>query len=161
MFHFLDRFEETLSSFLLALMSVASILQVFFRYCVSYSLDWPEELGRYLFIALVYIGSSYAEQENKHLAITILRTSGGAWCAKYLPLVALGVTAAFCGMMTVWGVSMAHFVWQTGQVAPAMQFPMWIVYACLPLGMACMGIRAFIKFFRQLSLNRTRGSQER
>lgn len=42
-----------------------------------------------------------------------------------------------------------------------MQFPMWIVYACLPLGMACMGIRALIKFFRQLSLNRPQGSQER
>ena len=161
MLHFLDRFEETLSSFLLALMSVAIILQVFFRYCVSYSLDWPEELGRYLFIALVYIGSGYAERENKHLAITILRTSGGAWGAKYLPLVALGVTAAFCGMMTVWGVNMTCFGWQTGQVAPAMQFPMWMVYACLPLGMACMGIRALIKSFRQLSLNRTRGAQER
>lgn len=118
-------------------------------------------MGRYLFIALVYIGSGYAERENKHLSITILRTSGGAWCAKYLPLLALGVTAAFCGMMTVWGVNMAYFVWQTGQVAPAMQFPMWIVYACLPLGMACMGIRALIKFFRQLSLNRPQGSQER
>lgn len=161
MFHFLDRFEEALSSFLLALMVVTSILQVFFRYCVSYSLDWPEEMGRYLFIALVYIGSGYAERENKHLSITILRTSGGAWCAKYLPLLALGVTAAFCGMMTVWGVNMAYFVWQTGQVAPAMQFPMWIVYACLPLGMACMGIRVLIKFFRQLSLNRPQGSQER
>jgi len=118
-------------------------------------------MGRYLFIALVYIGSGYAERENKHLSITILRTSGGAWCAKYLPLLALGVTAAFCGMMTVWGVNMVYFVWQTGQVAPAMQFPMWIVYACLPLGMACMGIRALIKFFRQLSLNRPQGSQER
>ena len=142
-------------------MVVTSILQVFFRYCVSYSLDWPEEMGRYLFIALVYIGSGYAERENKHLSITILRTSGGAWCAKYLPLLALGVTAAFCGMMTVWGVNMAYFVWQTGQVAPAMQFPMWIVYACLPLGMACMGIRALIKFLRQLSLDRPQGSQER
>ena len=161
MFHFLDRFEEALSSFLLALMVVTSILQVFFRYCVSYSLDWPEEMGRYLCIALGYIGSGYAERENKHLSITILRTSGGAWCAKYLPLLALGVTAAFCGMMTVWGVNMAYFVWQTGQVAPAMQFPMWIVYACLPLGMACMGIRALIKFFRRLSLNRPQGSQER
>ena len=70
MFHFLDRFEEALSSFLLALMVVTSILQVFFRYCVSYSLDWPEEMGRYLFIALVYIGSGYAERENKHLSIT-------------------------------------------------------------------------------------------
>ena len=161
MFHFLDRFEEALSSFLLALLVVSSILKVFFRYCVSYSLYCPEEMGRYLFIALVYLGSGYAERENKHLSITILRTSGGAWCAKYLPLLALGVTAAFCGMMTVWGVNMAYFVWQTGQVAPAMQFPMWIVYACLPLGMACMGIRALIKFFRQLSLNRPQGSQER
>lgn len=132
-------------------MSVAIILQVFFRYCVSYSLDWPEELGRYLFIASVYIGSSYAEQRDKHLAITILRSSGGAFGAKYLPFFALGVTIAFSGFMTVWGLRMTWFVRQTGQVAPAMQFPMWIVYACVPLGMGCMGIRALIKLLHPCS----------
>lgn len=64
-------------------------------------------------------------------------------------------------MMTVWGVNMAYFVWQTRTGRPAHAVSMWIVYACLPLGMACMGIRALIKFFRQLSLNRPQGSQER
>ena len=143
----LERFEEMLSSSLLVLMSVVISLQVFFRYCVSYSLDWPEELGRYLFIASVYVGSSYAEQKDKHLAITILRSSGGTWCAKYLPRISVIVTVVFCSFMTVWGVRMAWFVCQTGQVAPAMQFPMWIAYTWLPLGMACMGIRAFLKLF--------------
>lgn len=54
MFHFLDRFEEALSSFLLALMVVTSILQVFFRYCVSYSLDWPEEMGDTFYCPRLY-----------------------------------------------------------------------------------------------------------
>ena len=44
---------------MLAVMSVVIVIQVIFRYFISYSLEWPEELGRYLFIASVYIGSSY------------------------------------------------------------------------------------------------------
>ena len=149
MLHFLNKFEEILSSFFLAVMSVIIILQVIFRYGISYSLDWPEELARYLFIASVYIGSSYAEQEDRHLSVTILRTSGGAWCAKYLKTIASLVTIVFCGFMTVWGIQMTAFVYESNQVAPAMQFPMWVVYATLPFGLGCMGIRAAINLFKK------------
>ena len=139
----LDKFEEVLSSTLLILMTIVIIMQVFFRYCLSASLDWPEELGRYLFIASVYIGSSYAEQKDKHLSITILRTKNWA-LAKYLRPFALIVTIVFCAVMTWWGIRMIWFVQASQQVMPALQAPMWIVYAFVPLGMACMAIRSFI-----------------
>lgn len=147
MLRWLNKFEEITSCACLIIMSVVIILQVVFRYCLSASLDWPEELGRFLFIASVYIGASYAEQMDKHLSITILRTSGGPWLAKVLPYFAQIVTVLFSAVMVVWGIRMVLFVHSTHQVAPAMQFPMWIVYLCVPVGMACMGLRAFLKIF--------------
>ena len=140
--------EESISSALLALMTVTITLQVLFRYVISYSLDWPEELGRYLFIASVYIGSSYAEQKERHLAITILRTSGGKWGARYLPILVQIIVMAFCALMTVWGVQMALFVNDSQQVAPALQIPMFFVYLSIPLGMAGMGIRALVNLLK-------------
>ncbi|MBP3731247.1 MAG: TRAP transporter small permease [Mailhella sp.] len=143
MLKLLDKFEEITASALLAAMSVVIIVQVVFRYFISYSLDWPEELGRFLFIASVFIGTSYAEQKGKHLSVTILRSSGGAWCKKYLKYVAEIITMLFGALMTVWGVKMVFFVESTNQVAPALQFPMWMLYAVVPLGMFCMTIRSF------------------
>ena len=149
MLRWLNRFEEVVSCTCLLVMSVVIIMQVFFRYCLSSSLDWPEELGRYLFIASVYIGASYAEQLDKHLSITILRTSGGAWLARVLPPFSRIVTVLFSALMVIWGVRMVFFVHSTSQVAPALQFPMWIVYICVPVGMACMGMRALTALFRK------------
>ena len=150
MLRWLDKFEEFVSSWLLILMSIVIIMQVFFRYCLSASLDWPEELGRYLFIASVYIGSSYAEQKDKHLSITILRTA--KWSlAKYMRPFALIVTIGFCALMTWWGIRMIWFVQASQQVMPALQAPMWIVYAVVPLGMGCMAIRSFINLIRLFS----------
>lgn len=149
MLHRLNRFEEYLSCTFLALMTIVIIMQVFFRYCLTASLDWPEELGRYLFIASVFMGASYAEQRDKHLSITILRTNGGRFLGKILEPFARIATAAFCLLMVVWGIRMVVFVHSTQQVMPALLQPMWLVYACVPVGMGCMAFRAVINLFRK------------
>ena len=148
MLRWLNRLEEIISCACMMIMTIVIIAQVFFRYCLANSLDWPEEFSRFLFIALVYLGSAYAEQMNSHLRITILCTSGGAWFARVLPRFAQIVTVLFSGLMVIWGMRMVGFVYNTGQLAPAMQIPMWIVYLCMPLGMACIGLRALEKLFR-------------
>ena len=142
-------------------MSVVIVIQVIFRYFISYSLDWPEELGRYLFIASVYIGSSYVEQKQRHLSITILRTSGGRWGRDYLPIFVQLIVIAFSGLMTIWGIQMVQFVYESHQVAPAIQIPMYIVYTCIPLGMGGMTIRAAVNLYRNCrSLTSAHGATE-
>ncbi|MBD5558659.1 MAG: TRAP transporter small permease [Desulfovibrio sp.] len=146
----LNSFEAVVSISLMLLMCASIILQVIFRYFLEASLDWPEELGRYLFIAAVFIGVSYVEQHDRHLAITALQTNGPRIFRRFLPLFAPLVTAAFSALMVVWGIKMTIFVYETNQVMPAMLLPMWIVYAFVPLGMFCMGCRALQNFFRVL-----------
>ena len=46
----ISRAEEIISSMSLAAMVVIISVQVFQRYVLQYSLDWSEELARYLFI---------------------------------------------------------------------------------------------------------------
>lgn len=151
MLKMLNHIEEFLSSALLALMALVITVQVIFRYFISYSLAWPEELGRFLFIAVVYIGSSYVEQQDRHLAITVLRTNGGAWCRKWLPVVVNCISIAFSGLMAVWGFQMVEFMYDTQQMASAIDMPMYVVYAAIPLGMAGMAIRSAINLVKNLS----------
>lgn len=142
--HWLNKFEEIVSSCALAAMAVIIILQVFQRYIVQNSLDWPEELARYLFIFAVYIGSSFAASERRHLEVTIVRTVFGDKIGHYFTILAYLITVAFCGIMFVWGIMMIQFVMESNQVAPALQFPMWIAYICIPLGFLLMALRTIV-----------------
>ena len=139
--HWLNKFEEITSSVALSLMAVIIILQVFQRYVLQHSLDWPEELARYLFIYSVYVGSSYAASGRRHLEVTVVRTVFGKKLGNRFTIIAYIITVVFCGLMFVWGVKMVDFVITTNQLAPALQFPMYIAYICLPLGFLLMGLR--------------------
>jgi C4-dicarboxylate transporter DctQ subunit len=129
----LNKFEEVTSSIALTAMAAIIIVQVFARYVLQSSMDWPEELARYLFIYAVYVGSSYAAQGRRHLEVTVVRTMFGERIGKYSAVLAYVITVAFCGVMFVWGIEMVTFVIASHQVAPALQFPMYLAYVCIPL----------------------------
>lgn len=139
--NWLNKFEEITSSVALSAMAAIIILQVFQRYVLQHSLDWPEELARYLFIYSVYVGSSYAAFGRRHLEVTIIRTVFGKKAGNRFTIIAYIITVVFCGLMFVWGVKMVDFVITTNQLAPALQFPMYIAYICIPLGFFLMGLR--------------------
>jgi TRAP-type C4-dicarboxylate transport system permease small subunit len=149
----LNKFEEITSSVALSLMAVIIILQVFQRYILQHSLDWPEELARYLFIYSVYVGASYAAFGRRHLEVTIVRTAFGEKAGNYFAIIAYIITVVFCGLMFVWGVKMVDFVITTNQLAPALQFPMYIAYICIPLGFFLMGLRTIWVIWNLFSEN--------
>lgn len=67
---FLDEnIEKILCVVLLAAMSILIVVQVFFRYALNNSLSWTEELSRYMFIWLIYIGISYGVKMDKHICV--------------------------------------------------------------------------------------------
>ena len=125
-------------------MVIIIILQVFQRYILQHSLDWPEELARYLFVFAVYVGSSFAASERRHLEVTIVRTVFGVKIGHYFTILAYLITVVFCCIMFFWGMMMVQFVADSNQVAPALQFPMWIAYSCIPLGFFLMALRTII-----------------
>ena len=64
-----NNIERVLCVTLLALMSIIIVVQVFFRYVLQNSLQWSEEIARYMFIWLIYIGISYGVKTDKHQGV--------------------------------------------------------------------------------------------
>ena len=139
--NFLDKVEGTVSSVCLGGMALIIAVQVFQRYVLQSSLDWSEELARYLFIWSVYVGCSYATQKDRHLEVTILRNFFGETVAKYVTLAAYVATIGFCLCVTVWGFQMVAFLADTGQKTPALEIQMYWVFLSVPVGMGLMAIR--------------------
>ena len=52
---------------LLALM----LIQVIYRYFLELPLPWTEEIARYVFVIVTYLGASIAVSENSHIEINV------------------------------------------------------------------------------------------
>ena len=59
--HWLENVQTYICIFLLALMSLVVIVQVFSRYIFNFSFVWAEELVRYLMIWMVMLGSALVQ----------------------------------------------------------------------------------------------------
>ena len=54
------------------IITIDIILQVFFRYVLNNSLQWSEELGVFVMIWMVFLGSSLLMKKSEHIKITAL-----------------------------------------------------------------------------------------
>jgi len=139
--------EMVISSVSLVMMTGITAVQVFNRYVLQSSLDWSEELARYLFIWAVYVGCSYAMQMDRHLEVTILRTLFKGKFARPITILASILTLVFCIFATVLGVKFVMFLAGTGQKTPALEVQAYWVYLCMPIGLGFMALRTFEKLW--------------
>lgn len=153
-----DRIDELLSCVFMIGMCTIIAVQVFTRYILGFSLDWSEELGRYLFIWSVYIGCSYAMKADRHLEITFARHFWGGRYAKSATLIAYSLSIIFNLVCVVFGAKMILFLMETGQNSAAMELKMYWVYLAIPLGMGMMAFRTIermIKIYKKEEIKTT------
>ncbi|WP_339226724.1 TRAP transporter small permease [Oceanobacillus sp. FSL K6-2867] len=133
-----EHFEEYILVFLSAFTVVIIFMQVVMRYVFDNSLTWSEELARYMFIWLIYIGVSYAVKKKRHLgvdAITMLFQEKGKLV---IALIANFLFLIFAMVMTYFGLDI---VLRVTRESAALQIPLAWVYAAPVVGMALTSIR--------------------
>lgn len=129
-------------------LTLTVVLQVFFRYVLQHSLRWTEEAARYLLIWLVLLGSAVAMRHRAHLQVDILTAALPPKPRRILESIIGILTLVFLAIMTVQG---AYVVTVTiSQVSPAMQLPMGLIYAALPIGGALTFMETAISFGHSL-----------
>ena len=141
-------FEELLIGFFMLVMTVVIAVQVFMRYVMQDSLSWSEELARYCFIWLVFLGISYAVKLEKHMRIDVLflvlKNKGKAILGIISNLLFLG----FAVFAIVYGYQISSEVLAWGQVSPALNIPVGLVYMAGPVGMGLTAIRLIQQLVR-------------
>jgi len=136
-----DKLEIFICVILMSVMAVLLNIQVFMRYVMSRSLSWSEELARYIFIWLVYIGISYGAKIMKHIKI---EAALKFFPEKARPFVVLtGHVIFMCFSIYVsyigWGVLQRQI--RLGQISPALRIPLWMVYAAPMVGFGLTAVR--------------------
>jgi C4-dicarboxylate transporter DctQ subunit len=136
--HFL---EEILIGCLLASASLILFANVVARYVFNWGVPWAEELVRYEIIWMVFIGGSVAARKGIHIGIDILATFSPPKIQTVIHLVINAISLLFCVFLTVMGFDLISQAKMFGQVAPALQVPIWIVQMAIPIGGSLMALR--------------------
>ena len=71
-FRTVDRAEDICLVVMFAIMVAAIFLQVIMRFVFNNSLSWSEELGKFMFVWISWLGISIGERRNEHIKITLV-----------------------------------------------------------------------------------------
>lgn len=107
----------------------------------GFSLTWAQELCIYMFVWMAKFGAAYGVRTGIHVGVDVVVNRLDAQWRYGLVLLGLLCGALFTGIVAVLG---ARFVWElsgTDQTSADLEWPMWIVYLCVPLGSALMSFR--------------------
>ena len=118
--------------FLLMLAMVTIIFtQVIARYVFSNSLTWSEEVGRYVFVWITFLGAALAVRNKAHVALDVLVVR--LPLTLRVPIIAFGYVAmmVLAGIMIYASITMINM--GSRQVSAALQLPMKYVYMILPV----------------------------
>ena len=136
-------------AFSLAVMSILVFGNVVLRYLFNSGITWSEEMSRFLFIWLIFLGSIAGLKDNEHLGVDML--------VKRLPAKLKKVVYAISNLLILyilWLVldgSWKMTLLNMDSVAPATGLPMAFVYGIGVIAAIGMGIIILRNLFRVLS----------
>lgn len=128
---FLDIINAVTGIILMVLCGVVFI-QVIMRYVFSRSLSWSEELTRYMFVWIIYLGVNLGIRGENQIKIDILDLAIHGKGRKILHVIQhiISILACAAGMMG------SYYLIKIGFLAksPTLHAPMWLIYTVFPIG---------------------------
>lgn len=157
----LDHIEEWLIAAFMALATLVIFAAVLYRqsaavpwlwqYASSLNFSWAQELCIYLFIWMAKFGAAYGVRTGIHIGVDVLVNALRPALRRVLVTIALSLGAFFTGVIAIMGVRWVWFIYGTGQISPDLEWPMWVIYLCIPLGSSLMCYRflqVMVRFLR-------------
>jgi TRAP-type transport system small permease protein len=131
-----NRAAEILTQIFLAVMVVVVFTQVIFRFIIQQPISWSEEVARYVFVGIIWMGAAVLVKDDGHPGMDLLtRNLPSSWQSAIRFLVNI-LVAATLGAVMITGFQLVYA--NMSQPSPAMELPMGIPYAAIPLAAAIM-----------------------
>jgi len=141
--------------FFYVLLVSTMFVEVLRREIFSYSSIWGEEIVRYSFIYLAWIGAASAVRERAHIRIDVLMhyISPRSKTLLYIfgDLVMFGVAL----IALYWSFETVAVSWKFGSVSHGLRVSMVWFLAAVPIGMVIMICRLFQSLHRDINSLRT------
>src|SRR3982751_5133078 len=130
----LDRVVWWCLAGVMAVMSLAMLVQVLCRVLLGTAIIWAEEFAVLLFAWSIFLGAAYAQKDDSHLSIDTLRLLAGPRVRLGLAVLRVSVIAA-CSAVAIWeGIDLTRRALPL--MYPAMDITRSFLYASVPAGFA-------------------------
>lgn len=138
----LKKFENFIVLSFLGIMFVILFFQIMLRYFFNHPLIWSEELARYLFVWVAFIGASFGVRDSSHINLTVIFNI----FPKNLRTVIRIITNLVCIIFFVYLIpdSIKLTIEQFSIASSAIGLPMGLVFLAVPVGFVLMSIRLLI-----------------
>jgi len=140
----LARVEDVLLVAAIALGTVLTCTQVVLRFVFSDSIDWSEEVTIYAMVWASFIGAAAGLRLRSHLIVDALLLLAPPPVARVLARAGLAITFLFGCAFAWYSAWLVVRTQALGQLTPALQMPMWIVYLAMPLAGVLLAFRAIL-----------------
>lgn len=138
-------FENTLMGILLITMVTVIFAQVISRFVFNSPLSWSEELARYLFIWIIFIGASVAVREKAHFGIDFFVELFPNNLQKIMEYVSYLSMIIFAGVMIIYGIEMVK--WTHMQISPSLHIHMSLPNLAIPVSGMLICINVIFNMF--------------
>jgi C4-dicarboxylate transporter DctQ subunit len=136
-----NRLEEGILAFLLALMTILTFVQVVLRYAFNSGFVWSLEATTYAFAALVLVGMSYGVRTKTHIAVDLFTRRMPRKARQYVGLVAIVACVAYALLMLYGSSVFVSRLYTLGNLARDVPAPKWLLTASMPLGFTLLAFR--------------------
>lgn len=134
--------NQALITVMMMVMATLVFTNVVTRYGFGFSLNWSEELSRYLMVWVAYLGAGLAMREGRHVAIEyvqgLLPRRWAPYARGFVGLLIL----AFLVALALLGTQLSQFAWR--QRTPVLGLPQGAVYLAIPIGAVLFGLHLIL-----------------
>jgi TRAP-type C4-dicarboxylate transport system permease small subunit len=108
-------------------------------------MHWSEELVRYLYIWVAFIGISLGVKSNAHFNVQLVLNLFPACVRKITRLLATSIVIVFLGTLVYYSILLLRNIVMMAQDSPMLGIPMYIPYAAITFGCFMMAVRMLLK----------------
>lgn len=137
----LEHFEESLITFLMAAMTLLTFTQVIARYVFNYSFVWALEITGVMFAWLIFVGMSYGVRVGAHIGVDAAVKSLGAGAARVVSSIAAVLCIAYALIVAYGGYQYVYKIYSVGILMQDIPIQAWIPRVILPLGFLLLAFR--------------------
>ena len=131
-----EKFSDVCGTVLLIAIVVVISLQIFARSVLGEAFIWPEELAVFLSIYLVFMGAAYNARQDTHIKVSFFANRMPRLMRFGISLTTHLLVLGHLGVL-LWSMVPLSEALSISR-SPAMEIPMLIVFAAIPLSAALM-----------------------
>ena len=144
------KIEEFIVGFSILLIMLNSTAHAMGRYFFGKSLFFAEELNQFLIVSVTFIGFAYAVRKGRNIRMTAVYDALGHKARKAITLLIGASTSALMFYLAYKAYFYVVELKDINRLSPALEFPVYLVYAIIPVGFVLAGVQYLIGFVMNL-----------